>query len=155
MDIKIILGIAMVSILLSNSAFSFLPFLPNKIIEVSPIPIFAQISSTQSQLVNGVNTASNVTLNSNDEIVGITHSPTTNNHLITIAKKGIYFFIVCGQIGQSSGGGGTHLLWMQKNGINVANSGVATYISQPVSDTSVVTLNWVGTLQAGDKISFV
>ena len=44
---------------------------------------------------------------------------------------------------------------MQKNGINIQNSGVETFLANPAADTSVVTLNWVGTLQTGDKISFV
>ena len=51
-------------------------------------PIYAQISSTQNQLVNGVNTPSNVTFNSNDELLNIGHNTTTNNHIITIQKTG-------------------------------------------------------------------
>ena len=120
----------------------------------TPHNIYAQISSLENQPIGLVGVAANVTLNTNDEISEMIHNATVNNHIITIDVTGIYYFIICGQVGQSVGGGGSHLLWMQKNGVNIPNTAVETYINTPLVSTNVVTLNWVGLLTKGDEISF-
>lgn len=140
-------------ILLNPNVFNATQDMKGIILNHSAQP-YAQLSSSENQPIGTVGMATNVTLNTNDEISKMTHNATTNNHIIEIDVTGIYYFIVCGQVGQSAGGGGSHLLWMQKNGVNIPNTAVETYISTPLSSTNVVTLNWVGLLNKGDEISF-
>jgi hypothetical protein len=116
---------------------------------------YAQLSHSANQMNPASAAAVNVVFNVNDSLVGMTHSIVTNTHQITIIEAGVYQFIAVPQVGRTSGTGvDTHNFWMQKNGVNVVDSNIKTYLPATVAHTSVATLNWIGVLAAGDIISF-
>lgn len=56
----------------------------------APHPPYAQISDLTNQACAAAGAASNVTMNTNDSIYGITHSTTTRTHEIVIQETGTY-----------------------------------------------------------------
>lgn len=119
---------------------------------------YAQLSDLTTQSCPApANTASNVTLNTNDEIYKITHSTTANTHEIKIQEKGIYQVIAGAQVGEAIvQASGVHNIWLAKNGQKIANSNIKTTVMLQVagSETMVGVINWVGNLNKNDIIYF-
>lgn len=116
---------------------------------------YAQLSHTANQMNPSSAAAVNVVFNTNDALVGITHSTSSNTHQITIVEAGIYQFLAGAQVGRTSGTGvDTHNLWMQLNGVNISDTNIKTYLPATLAHTSVGFINWIGVLVAGDIISF-
>jgi hypothetical protein len=116
---------------------------------------FAQISDSTDQSVAASGAISDITLNQNDLLVGILHSTTVNNHQITIVEPGIYQISAIAQIGRSSAiTAGTHNIWILKNGVNIENSNIKTYMPATLAATNIGVINNILSLDAGDIISF-
>lgn len=116
---------------------------------------YAQLSHSANQMNPASSAAVDIIFNTNDSLVGLTHSISVNTHQIIIVEPGIYQFIAGGQVGRSSGTGvDTHNMWMLKGGTKIVNTNVKTYLPATAAQTSVVFLNWIGFLAAGDVISF-
>ena len=118
---------------------------------------YAQLSDSTTQACAAAGAASNILLNTNDSVYHITHSTSSNTHLITIQESGIYQIITAPQVGEATvQASGVHNFWMLKNSVAVANSNIKTSVMQQVSgsETMVGVLNWVGRLESGDSISF-
>ena len=116
---------------------------------------FAQISDSTNQAVAASGAASNILLNQNNVLEGIIHSTSSNTHQITIVEPGTYQITGGAQVGRTTSLiTGTHNLWLQKNGANVPDSNIKTYMPATIADTSVGAFNYVQRLNAGDIISF-
>lgn len=127
----------------------------NDILTIPQLP-YAQISDSVTQGCNA-GSAKNVTLNTNDSIYGFTHSTTSKTNEITIVEKGVYQIIAVPQVGEASvQASGIHNFWLTKNNIQVPNSNIKTTINTQLNpgDTITGTLNWIGTLNQGEIISF-
>ena len=122
----------------------------------APQPPFAQLSdSTTQSCISG--SAKNVTLNTNDKIFHMTHSTTSRTNEIRVDEPGTYLVLAVPQVGEATvQADGTHDFWMMKNNAKVANSNIKTTVMLQASGTETMTgtINWVGSLNANDIISF-
>ncbi len=126
----------------------------NTILIAETIKPFAQISDSTNQTCTYQN-IKNVTLNTNDSLLGITHSTSSLTNQIVIDSPGLYQFIAGGQVGRTSATGvDTHNLWMTKNNVKLVDTNVRTYMAAVLNDTSVVFINWAGELAQNDIISY-
>lgn len=117
---------------------------------------YAQLSSSQTQPVAAAGAASNITLNTNNGIYGISHSTTIRNHEIVIQEDGIYFIMAGAQIGRSASiPAGVHNLWLAKNNVNIDGTNIKTAIPAITPNTLVGITNWVGHLEQGDIITIM
>ena len=115
---------------------------------------YAQISDSTNQTC-AFQVVKNVTLNTNDDIFGFTHSTSSNTQDIIVESAGLYQFIAGAQVGRTSATGvDTHYLWMIKNNVRITDSAVRTYMAAVANDTSVVFINWAGILAQNDVIGF-
>jgi len=124
---------------------------------IAPKPPYAQISDSTTQATAAAGAASNITLNTNDEIYGITHSVSAKTHEIIIQESGIYQIIAVPQIGEVTvQADGVYNIWLVKNGVKIPNTNVKTHVIVTASgdETSTETLNWIGRLNQNDVIYF-
>lgn len=75
--------------------------------------IYAQLSDSTDQTFGATGTAQSITLNTNDEIAGITHSTTVNPENVTIETNGTYVIIAQPQVTAGAGAAGYFHLWLQ------------------------------------------
>lgn len=118
---------------------------------------YAQISDLTTQSCPELPTVANVTLNTNDELRDFMHSTTTRSNEIIIPEDGIYLFIAVPQVGEATTqASGTHNFWMTKNNTKLPNTNIKTTVMLQVGGTETMTgvLNWIGSLQEHDIISF-
>lgn len=117
---------------------------------------YAQISDgTTQSCISG--SAKNVTLNTNDSIHKMTHSTTAKTNEIIIQDAGVYQIIAVPQVGEASvQADGTHDFWLMRNNVQVPNSNIKTTVMLQAAgtETMTATMNWVGSLDAGDIVSF-
>lgn len=124
---------------------------------IAPKPPYAQISDLTTQACADLGAASNVTLNSNDDIHHVSHSTVSDTHEITIQETGTYQIIAAPQVGEAtSQADGLHNFWMMKNGAQVPNTNIKTHITVQVGgdETVMETFNWVGRLYQNDIVYF-
>ncbi len=67
--------------------------------------IYAELSDRADQTFGSTGTAQSITFDTNDEVVGITHSTSSNTENITIETAGVYYLIAQPQIHAGAGGG--------------------------------------------------
>jgi len=118
---------------------------------------YAQISDLTTQSTALAGAALNITLNTNDEIYGVTHSTSSKTHEIIIQQTGIYQIIAVPQIGEAAvQADGVYNIWLARNGVQIPNTNVKTHVVVTVigDETSTETLNWVGRLNQNDVIYF-
>ena len=126
----------------------------NTISIAEAIKPYAQISDTTNQTC-AFQVIKNVTLNTNNDVFGITHSTSSNQQDIVIDSPGLYHFLAGAQVGRTSATGvDTHNLWMIKNNVKIANTNERTYMTAVLNDTSVVFMNWSGVLAQNDVIGY-
>lgn len=120
--------------------------------------IYAQLSSSVDQIPS-VTTPVPIEFNTQDAIVGLTHSTSTDPSEITIDTSGVYLMNPQSQVGKSSGSSkATFDKFVQKNTgsgfVDIANSNVKIVIKD-FDVTDVIIINEVARLSAGDKIRFM
>ena len=116
---------------------------------------FAQLSDSTNQIPS-VTTPVKITFNTNDEVLGITHSTTSNTEDIIIQESGTYVIVPQPQFQKTSGGTTRFIdFWLRKNNVDFANSNVRSTIKSN-SETDVIVSNIVtATLVAGDVINIM
>lgn len=124
---------------------------------IAPKPPYAQISDLTTQSCADLGVATNVTLNTNDDIYRVSHSTATKTHEIIIQETGTYQIISVPQIGEATvQADGIHNFWMMRNGAQVPNTNIKTSVMLQLvtADTMTATLNWVGRLYENDIVYF-
>jgi len=124
-----------------NGTFATIPFLPN-----------ATLSSSVNQTAIGMLYTNNVTFNSNDQLVGITHSTASNTSQIWIQSAGAYL-ITFSAVAMSSAPNKHIDIWFRKNGTDVARSN--THYELQLSGENLVTVTNIQQLLAGEYIELV
>ncbi len=114
---------------------------------------FAQLSDSTTQAPS-VTTPVKITFNTNDEVLGITHSTTSNTENIIIQESGVYVIVPQPQFQKTSGGTNRFIdFWIRKNNIDIPNSNIRASI-RTNSETDVIVSSIVtATLVAGDIIN--
>jgi len=117
--------------------------------------VFAQLSSSVDQEPT-VLTPTVITYNTQDDIVGLTHSTTVNPGEITIVTAGTYFVLAQPQVGKSSGGAAQTLnMFMQVDRgsgfVDEPNTNIKVSVSDNTA-TDVIVLGISIVLAVGDKL---
>ena len=81
--------------------------------EILSVKLYAQLSSSTDQTFGATGTPQSITLNTNDEISGITHSTTVNPENVTIVTGGVYTIIAQPQVAAGAGAAGYFHMWLQ------------------------------------------
>ena len=96
--------------------------------------VYAQLSDSTDQTFGATGTAQSITLNTNDEIAGITHSTTVNPENVTIETNGTYVIIAQPQVNAGAGAAGYFHLWLQVDtGGGFADVSDSSMIADPIS----------------------
>ncbi len=116
--------------------------------------VHAQISDSTSQTPS-VTTPIEISLNSNDNLNGITHSETVNPEDIIIQSAGDYFILLAPQTVRASGSMPRFQdFWIRVNDVDIPNSNVRVS-SDKNSDTDVIVSQNTLALSVDDKINFM
>ncbi len=121
-------------------------------VDTSRPRIYAQLSDSTNQVPTDTNPKV-AQFDTVDEQQGFTFTtPITG---ITIPFTGLYYLVAGGQVCRASGSGVRTLdLWLRKNDIDIANSGVRNVIPSS-TDTKVVINNGGMLLASGDVLKIV
>lgn len=113
----------------------------------------AQVSSNLTQTPANTS-AYKVTFNSNDTLIGTTH--TVGNTRVTVSSNGWYQIFVEGEVRRTSAGGNLHWAdyWLQKNGVNIPQSATRVSLSAVNTFYNLVMMSTVR-LEANDYIELV
>jgi len=115
-------------------------------------PIYAQLSSANTQLPKDGNPLL-VTMESNDALSGLDHSPTAKPEEIRVKEAGVYFVVAAIQVGKEAGESDEYLdVWIKQNGTDVANSGCRQAVPDP-KYTTVLVSQGIAECKAGDVLS--
>jgi len=118
-----------------------------------PGPIYAQLSSSMSQLASVGGAL--VKMDSNDALGGLEHDDKGQSPDVTIKADGVYFMVAAIQVGKVSGEGDDYIdVWMKQNGKDVDNSGCRQVIKDP-KFTTVLVCQGIAECKAGDKFNVV
>jgi hypothetical protein len=118
-----------------------------------PGPIYAQLSSSMSQLASVKGTL--VTMDSNDALSGLAHDDKGKGTDVTIKTAGVYFMVAAIQVGKEKGDTDDYIdVWMKQNGKDVDNSGCRQIIKDP-KFTTVLVCQGIAECKAGDKFNVV
>jgi hypothetical protein len=113
-----------------------------------PLPVYAQLSSTETQVNGPLGTGSAITYDSIDALAGIDFSGGSE---ITIKEDGAYFIIAAPQVGSvDSGEEQIADYWVKVNGESVSNSNVRYTGHGDMED--VIICQGVYELSAGDVV---
>ena len=114
----------------------------------------AQLSDSTVQRP-GVTTPVEITMDTNDKLIGITHSETVNPADITVDEAGNYILFAAPQVGRTSGTADRFVdFWFRKNDVDIANSNVRTVLTK-TGAKDVIVAQYIDTLDAGDKINIM
>jgi len=116
--------------------------------------IYAELSDSADQTFAQIATAYSITFDTNDEIVGITHSTSSNTENIIIVTTGVYTIFAQPQVAAAPGGAGVFHMWLQKDTgggfADIANTNIE--LSLASSEEDVIPLATTFLLSAGDII---
>ena len=116
---------------------------------------FAQLSCNIDQRPKKAKTATPISFNVNDAIVGIQHYTTKDNSIIKIKQSGLYFVIVAPQIGRKSGNVSRYLdIWLRKNGEDIPNSNIRANLYHGTSKDVIVNQSMI-TLFREDELQIM
>lgn len=108
----------------------------------------ATLTSSANQSSGGTTTANNVTFNSNDQLVGITHSTSSNTSQVWIQQSGAYLITFSAMFDVAIPVSNI-AIWYKKNGTNIANSNTGKVIHS-ATEEQLITVTWIGQASAGD-----
>lgn len=115
------------------------------------IQVYADLSNTVDQVFVGTGTGYALLFNSNDNLVGITHSTSSDTENITIVTSGVYSITAQPQV--TAGAAGDFHMWLQIDTgggfADVANSNVKLTMANNTED--VIPLILTLPFDAGDK----
>ena len=118
---------------------------------VAAITAYADLSNTADQVFAGTGTGYPLLFNSNDNLVGITHSDSVDTENITIVTSGVYIILAQHQV--TAGAAGDFHMWLQIDTgggfADVANSNVKLTLANNTEE--VVPLILTIPFDAGDK----
>lgn len=113
---------------------------------------FAQLSDSTNQEPT-VLTPVKVTMNTNDKLVGVTHSTSSNTADIIIQKKGTYMIIAAPQFGRTLGSQARFVnFWFRVNNVDVANTNVRGTLGFQ-TDTDVIITQIALSLNVNDVVN--
>lgn len=116
--------------------------------------IYAQFSDSTDQTFGATGTAQSITLNTNNEIAGITHSTTVNPENVTIETNGIYVIIAQPQVTAGVGASGYFHMWLQVDTgggfADITNSNIELILAS--NDEDVIPLIAVISLDKDDIV---
>jgi len=116
------------------------------------IPAVASLSDTTNQKPTVI-TPVEISFDTNDLLVGITHSETVNPEDIIVDQDGVYVVAAQPQVERTSGGGAeTFHMWFRVNDVDIPNSNVELKLTG-VGESDVIPLAMPLVLNAGDKIN--
>lgn len=119
-----------------------------------PKAIYAELSDSTDQAFAVAGTHYSITFNTNDELVGITHSTTVNPENITIDTTGVYTIFAQPQVAAAAGGAGTFHMWLQRDTgggfADIANTNIELTLAS--LDEDVIPLATTFALDSGDII---
>ena len=121
------------------------------------IPVYAQLTDSGNQTYGNADEATDIVLDTNDSIQGITHSASVDTEQITIDSGGTYTFTAQPQIENTGGTKQSFYMWIAKDTgggfADVANSNIKVDLAS--NEISVGILTFTLSLNAGDVIKFV
>ncbi len=121
---------------------------------IFPDVVSAQISDTTTQ-APAVTTPVEITLDTNDNIHGITHSTSSNTADIIIQTTGTYIMIAAPQITRTSGAMTRDVdFWFRVNDVDVVNSNVRVTLDK-TSDTDVIVTQNIIDLEVDDVLNIL
>jgi len=113
----------------------------------------ATLSDSTTQTIADAAQSQVITFDTNDHLVGMTHSTTVNPSRLYIEEDGHYMLFISA-IADLSGGTNQQLdIWLRVNGDDVANSNTTVIITGTIKQTLAVMLDV--DLEVGDYIEFV
>ncbi|MCK5610040.1 hypothetical protein KAR91_49660 [Candidatus Pacearchaeota archaeon] len=116
--------------------------------------VYAQLSDSTDQTFAGTGTPQSITFNTNDGIVGITHSTTVDPENITIETNGTYVIIAQPQVTAGAGASGYFHMWLQVDTgggfADIANSNIELTLAS--NDEDVIPLIAVLSLNKDDIV---
>ena len=119
------------------------------------VKTYANLSNTADQTFAGTGTGYALLFNSNDNLVGITHSTSVDTENITIVTSGVYSINAQPQV--TAGAAGNFHMWLQVDTgggfADVANSNVKLALA--INNEGVIPLTLTIPLDTGDIIRFM
>jgi len=118
---------------------------PNEVVHIG-----GNFVDVNDQSISIVNTPQDITFSTNVLIEGISHTATSAT--FTIDTDGVYFLNVAPQLAQGSGGAMVEF-WIEKNGTDIANSGIQITIG--ANSESLPILRWKERFVATDTFKII
>lgn len=112
---------------------------------------YGTFSSTSTQPVAGVNTATVVTFNTPEDV---NYTSIKDNSKITVAETGDYFFQFSAQFASSGSSSVQADIWLRKNGVDIPRTNSRVTLQGNPNEV-LATLNYILDLKANDYVQVV